>query len=82
VIRRLDSESKQPGMASTRRCISCGEPLPADGSERCSACLPTLSEEARAIGEARRRELEEFANLERQLDNVSNLIRKIQRRLT
>jgi hypothetical protein len=79
--RPLNSETRKPGAASTRRCPVCAAPLLADGDVRCIDCLPTLSDQARLVGDARRRELEEFANVERQLKNVGQLLRKFYRRL-
>jgi len=81
MVRRLESESKLPGMQCTRRCSNCGAPLPIDGNERCDDCQPILSDEARAVGEARRREREQIEEVERQFENVSRLINKIYRSL-
>jgi hypothetical protein len=68
-------------MQRSRHCPGCGELLPADGNMRCIHCLPALSRQARLVGEARRREMEEIAKAERQVENLEILIRRINRRL-
>jgi hypothetical protein len=54
--------------------------LELDGADRCIACRPQLSQQARDVGEARRREREEIARADRQLENLEILIRRINRR--
>jgi hypothetical protein len=81
-MRRLKSETRQPGMSSMRRCCICAGPLLTDGDVRCIDCRPALSDEARLVGNTRRRELEELTNVERQLENAETLLRKLYRRLT
>jgi hypothetical protein len=68
-------------MLGIRRCFNCGEPLADYENDRCFACVPVLSEHARAVGEVRRREREELNNADRQLDNVNALISKMFRSL-
>ena len=80
-MRRLQSESKLPGMQATRHCPGCGARMPADGNVRCIHCLPALSREAREVGEARRHEREEIAKAERQIENLTILIKRMKRRL-
>lgn len=80
-MRRLDSESRLPGMRSQRRCIECNEPLEFFEFDRCSFCLPALSEHARAVGAARRHEREQVERAKRNIKNVEGLMRKLMRRL-
>jgi hypothetical protein len=80
-MRRVQSESKQPGMQASRHCPDCGDLLPPDGRERCMTCRPVLSQHARDVGDVRRREREEIEAAERQIRNAQMLINKINRRL-
>lgn len=76
-MKRVRSESKEPGMQSQRRC-SCGD-LATDG-EYCSSCHPRLSDRARLVGLERRRAQEEITRVEHQIENLEDLLRKIRRR--
>lgn len=81
-MRRVQSESRQPGMHGGRHCLECGETLEVHEFERCTTCRPGLSERARAAGEVRKRELQEIAEAERQIENLQGLIKKLHRRVT
>jgi hypothetical protein len=50
-------------------------------AKRHYAGRPELSDEARTIGEARRREREEVERADRQIENLEILIRKVCRRI-
>jgi len=63
-MRRVESESRQPGMRATRQWRG----------------PPALSKEARAIGEVRRREREEMERADRQIENLEALIKKLTRK--
>ena len=63
MTRRLNSESKLPGMTATREWVS----------------PDNLSEEARRIGKLRRLRDEEIRNAERQIENIEGLIRTVDR---
>jgi hypothetical protein len=76
--RRLDSESRQPGMQGNRLCFNCGARLSPDGN---CACRPTLSDRARVVGEMRRQEREQIEQAERQIHHLEILIRRLDRRL-
>lgn len=80
-MRRVQSESKLPGMVSHRRCGKCGAPLLISDSEHCIHCMPRLSNKARAVGEARRLAREELERVNREIENVKGLMTQICRRL-
>jgi predicted amidophosphoribosyltransferase len=80
-MKRLLSETKIPGMQSNRCCSGCGALLQEWDDGRCSECRPRLSDEARAVGVARRREREEIEQAERQIVSLDHLIRRLYRRL-
>jgi hypothetical protein len=79
-MKRIASESRQSGMRGSHHCFVCGMLLESDGIDRCLECRPVLSRQARDVGEARRREREEIAHADRQLENLEILIRRINRR--
>jgi hypothetical protein len=83
-MKRVASESRQPGAVSHRRCIDCDAPLAVndDCSDRCVDCRPRLSEHARAIGEERRRALDQFKEGVRGIKQLEVLINRLNRRLT
>jgi hypothetical protein len=64
-MKRIQSESRQPGMQSVRQWDN----------------RPELSRYARAAGELRRAETEEIRKAELQLENLALLIRKVNRRI-
>lgn len=78
-MRRLPSETRQPGMSSTRRCHGCGEQLLPDDGALCHGCRPTLSDAAKVMGAERRRERDEMRNADRTLNNLVHLVRKLRR---
>ena len=80
-MKRIASESRKPGMQSARQCRECGAPLAIDDGERCPACAPRLSENARTIGEEMRRRREEMASAEREINNLGLLIHRLNRRV-
>ena len=67
------------GMTSNRRCTACGNLLLPNDGEKCGECRPQLSARAQRIGNARRRERERLDALEREVDQLKILIRKIER---
>jgi hypothetical protein len=83
-MRRVASESRLPGQAALRRCQDCDELLPArDDGDRCERCSerPVLSETARSVGAIRQRERAIIADIERQIENIDSLLRRINRRI-
>jgi hypothetical protein len=63
-MKRIKSESREPGMQSTRQWQR-----------------PELSDQARAIGEARRADREMLEKARRHLDSLERFIRKMNRRI-
>ena len=68
-----------PGMVSRRRCSECGALLGRNDSARCVECVPQLSALAREVGERRRAASEALVVFERELGQLENLIRKLEK---
>ena len=75
---RLASESRQPGMAAERRCLTCRALLRDDEDGRCIECQPQLSQQARDIG---RQRCAELAARIREIHQIETGIRRIERAL-
>ena len=79
MMRRVPSESRRPGMQGSRCCDECGLPLGND--YHCIICEPVLNPQAKAAGEARRRDRAALEHACRQIENTDAMIRRLQRRL-
>ena len=76
---RLQSESRNPGMASERHCFVCRELLGADDGDRCFDCTPHLSRMARVVGKLRRRQERKLRQLEATIRGVERAVRNGER---
>ena len=81
MMQRVRSETRRAGMVSDRHCHECGELLLSDVFDLCTDCRPRLSANAQQAGAIRRIEREEFEALERAVNDVEALVRKLKRKM-